>query len=85
MAQTAKELIAYLQQCDPDEIIIGQIFQAQDFAIETPDGEKNPSQAVMERVDPRFWADGITADTWGWLADLVHEEAQALGEEVVDE
>lgn len=85
MAMKVKELIAYLQGCDPDEIIIGQIFQAQDFSIETPDGEKNPSQAVMEKVDPRFEADGITQNTWEWLSDLVHEEAQALGEEVVDE
>lgn len=86
MSYTVKELIGYLSKCDPAEIIIGQLFTADDFTVEAPEGhEVVPSQKVMERAYLKFWDDGITKNTYDWLSEVVVEAHEALALEEADE
>lgn len=78
---TVGALQEWLKGRDPNEVYIGQLFLAENFGIEKPDGTEGlPSQDVMKAVDERFWADSMTGETWGWLAELVWEEAKKRGE-----
>jgi hypothetical protein len=66
-----KELIAYLSKCDPEEMVIGNIFTADDLA----DNEiGTPTQAQMNAIHYRYWDDGTTKDTINWLSEIALEE-----------
>lgn len=68
-----RELIAYLSKCDPEELVIGNIFTADDLA----DNEVGtPTQAQMNRIYYRYWSDGITKETPNWLSEIALEEME---------
>jgi hypothetical protein len=73
---TAKQMISWLAKFDPDEIVIGQIFTADDLA----DNELGiPSREVMTTLDYLYWKDGITRETLPWLAELAIEQMGGAG------
>jgi hypothetical protein len=80
MAHTVKELIKKLSQLDPEEIFVGQIYTAESFTMEIGEdyAEVTPTQEIMKRIHDRYWADAMTTETWGWLADLVVEETEKV-------
>jgi hypothetical protein len=68
-----KELIAYLEKCDPEEIVIGNLFTADDLA----DNEiGTPTQEQMGSIQARYWQDGTTKDTINWLSEIALEEME---------
>lgn len=68
-----KELIAYLEKCDPEEVVIGNLFTADDLA----DNEiGTPTQEQMGRINARYWQDGTTKDTVNWLSEIALEEME---------
>lgn len=67
MAITAGQLIKYLSENDPNEIIIGQFITAEDLTTD----EKVPSQEIMAKLSKDY--DNITGDTIQILLDRISE------------